>query len=178
VANLMAAVENAKQQTLPRFLVALGIPQVGAQTARDLAQHFLTLPALMQQAQNPSVLANIHGIGEKIAAEITAFFANPANQQLIAAYQAHGVTIAPYAAPTATTGFFTAKTVVLTGTLSSLSRPEATARLQAQGAKVTGSVTAKTDYLIAGAEAGSKLTQAQTLGIPILTETDLLTHLT
>ena len=191
VNNLVAAIEKAKAPTLPRFIAALGIPNVGIQTATDLAKHYpawgdfyaaATTPVAVIASgakQSPKAdhpLLHVHGIGEKVASGIAAFFGNSHNQELVAALMANGVRPQAYQASTAQ-GFFTGKTVVLTGTLSTLTRPEAKARLEAQGAKVTGSVTSKTDYLIAGEEAGSKLKEAGRLGVAVLDEAALLENL-
>lgn len=180
VANLVAAVEKAKTVTLPRFIAALGIPQVGEATAQDLAANYPqweVFYAVATGAESQTQLSNIEGIGPKVAEAIADFFANPHNRELIAALHAAGVVIQPYVSASKRQGFFTGKTVVLTGTLEGLTREEAKARLVAQGAKVTGSVTGKTDFVIAGAEAGSKLKDAQRLGITVLDEKALLTHL-
>lgn len=180
VTNLLAAINKARSVSLPRFITALGIPQVGESTAADLANNYSTWQAfytLATSAEAEAALNNIEGIGPKVASAITGFFANPANRQLVEALQNNGVTIQPYQRAPRREGFFTGKTVVLTGTLESLTRDEAKARLTAQGAKVTGSVTSKTDFVIAGAESGSKLKEAQRLNIKVLSEQDLLTHL-
>ncbi|MBI1309314.1 MAG: NAD-dependent DNA ligase LigA [Proteobacteria bacterium] len=179
VAKLTAAIEKAKSVTLPRFLTALGIPNVGETTAQDISRHFTTWPNVLAAALAPDAEAQftaIEGIGPVVAAAITSFFSNPRNVELTQALQTNGVTIQEYKKAAKTQGFFTGKTVVLTGTLSTMSRDEAKARLISQGAKVTGSVTSKTDFVIAGAEAGSKLKEAQRLSITILSEDDLLAH--
>lgn len=178
--NLQVNLEKAKATTLPRLLIALGIPHVGEATAHDVAQHFGTLPALLEAIDTETasaIFAVIEGIGPIVAGSLVHTLRLPANRELLSAWQAAGLTVAPYVAAPKTLGFFSNKTVVLTGTLTSMSRPEAKARLQAQGAKVTGSVTAKTDYLIAGSEAGSKLDEATRLGIEIIDEDLFLKHL-
>lgn len=180
VEKLTAAIEKAKSVTLPRFITALGIPNVGEATASDLAHHFPTW-ALFEEALNTETAAAqleaIEGIGPKVAESITSFFANPQNRKLVQALFANGVTIQPYQSRARAQGYFTGKTVVLTGTLATMSRDEAKSRLLSQGAKVTGSVTSKTDFLITGAEPGSKLKQATALGVAILEEEQFLTHL-
>jgi DNA ligase (NAD+) len=180
VTNLIAAIEKAKTISLPRFLTALGIPQVGEATANDLAHNFPTWENFLTAATAPdaeTTLTSIEGIGPKVAYAITSFFANPQNIKLTQALIANGVTIQPYQRASRAQGFFTGKTVVLTGTLAQLTRDEAKARLTAQGAKVTGSVTSKTDFLIAGESPGSKLKDAEKNQVPVLTEDDFLTHL-
>lgn len=178
--NLQASLEKAKATTLPRLLIALGIPHVGEATAHDIALHFGTLEALLAAIDTEEALATfaaIEGIGQVVAGSLVHTLRLPANRDLLAKWQTAGLTVAPYVAAPKVQGFFSGKTVVLTGTLASMSRPEAKARLQAQGAKVTGSVTAKTDFLIAGADAGSKLTEATRLSIVILEENDFLKYL-
>jgi DNA ligase (NAD+) len=158
----------------------LGIPQVGEATAHDLAAHFGTLVALQAAAAGEGAEARfgaLEGIGPVVAASLVHTLNLPANRELLSAWQAAGVVAEPYLAVPKQQGFFTGKVVVLTGTLQHLTRAEAKARLQAQGAKVTGSISASTDYLIAGAEAGSKLQQAEKLGITILDEVALLEYL-
>ena len=180
VDNLLAAIEKAKIVSLPRFIAALGIPLVGEATAVDLSRNHPTwenLFATITGDHATEALLAIEGIGPKVAHSIVDFFANPHNVQLVQALQVNGVQVQPYEKQTGRQGFFTAKTVVLTGTLTTLTRDEAKARLLAQGAKVTGSVTSKTDFVIAGADPGSKLKNAQKLEIPILDEDAFLAHL-
>jgi DNA ligase (NAD+) len=180
VTNLLTAIEKAKTPPLPRFIVALGIPHIGTQTSIDLAKHYPTWESFYQTATAPDAteqLQTVHGIGEKVASSTAAFFANSHNRQLVKALLENGVQPQTYTAKQAKQGFFTGKVVVLTGTLSTLTRQEAKARLEGQGAKVTGSVSASTDYLIAGAEAGSKLKEAHRHNVPVLSEDDLLKHL-
>lgn len=180
VTNLLAAIEAAKAPPLPRFITALGIENVGEVTASDLAHRFGSWDALCAAVRGPEAymnLTDIQGVGPKVAQSIIGFFSNPANQALFSALSQNGVLPQPYMHQAKSEGFFSGKTVVLTGTLSALTRDEAKARLIAQGAKVTGSVTSKTDYVIAGADAGSKLTNAQKLGVTVLDETAFLAAL-
>jgi DNA ligase (NAD+) len=178
VANLLAAIEKARTPTLPRLLVALGIPQVGTQTATDLAHHTGTLATLMQlAAEDPAKLEAIDGIGPTVAANLHSFFTHPSNLALIGQLKANGVQPQAYVPPARQTGAFSGQTVVLTGTLARLTRAEAKARLLAQGAKVTGSVSASTHWLIYGEAPGSKLTDARRLGVPTLTEAEFLAQL-
>jgi DNA ligase (NAD+) len=175
--NLFANLEKAKRTTLPRLLIGLGIPHVGEATAHDLAAHFGTLENLLQAANGAgaeATFAALEGIGSVVAASLVHTLNLPANQELLHAWRAAGVVVEAYVAAPKQQGFFTGKVVVLTGTLQALTRAEAKARLQAQGAKVTGSVSASTDYLIAGTEAGSKLKEAQRLGVVVLGEDELL----
>jgi DNA ligase (NAD+) len=150
---------------------------VGEATAHDLAAHFGTLENLLQAANGAgaeATFAALEGIGSVVAASLVHTLNLPANQELLHAWRAAGVVAEAYVAAPKQQGFFTGKVVVLTGTLQALTRAEAKARLQAQGAKVTGSVSASTDYLIAGTEAGSKLKEAQRLGVVVLGEDELL----
>ncbi len=175
--NLFANLEKAKRTTLPRLLLALGIPQVGETTAHDLAAHFGTLEAILAAATHPEAetqFAALEGIGAVVAASLVHTLNLPANQELLQAWAAAGVVAEPYVAAPKQQGFFTGKIVVLTGTLQTLTRAEAKARLQAQGAKVTGSVSASTDYVITGTEAGSKLKDAERLGVTVLDEAGLV----
>jgi len=172
VANLVAAIEKAKTISLPRFVAALGVPLVGETTAADLARHYPTWPELfaaLTAEDAATTLTAIDGVGPKVASSLAQFFANSHNVRLVESLVANGVRVRPHTRAAAQ-GAFTGKTVVLTGTLATLSREEAKARLLAQGAKVTGSVTSKTDMVIAGAEPGGKLKSAHQLGIPVLDE--------
>ncbi|WP_449413036.1 NAD-dependent DNA ligase LigA [Pandoraea soli] len=166
--NLVAALETARHTTLARFIFALGIRHVGEATAKDLARHFGKLDNVM--AASVEELLAVHDVGPIVAQSIANFFGEPHNVEVIEQLRAAGVTWAesePAAeAPLPLAG----KTFVLTGTLPTLSRDEAKAMLEARGAKVAGSVSAKTDYVVAGAEAGSKLAKAEALGVPVLDE--------
>jgi DNA ligase (NAD+) len=168
--NLITAIEKSRTVPLHRFIFALGIGHTGEHAARLLASTFETLDELM--AASKEDLKAIHGMGSITADAIAGFFANPANRSLIDRLKDTGVKIFnPLAKPAAKTGhLFAGKTVVLTGTLTTMTRTEAKARLQSLGAKVTGSVSKNTDYLVAGKEAGSKLTRARDLGVPVLDE--------
>ncbi len=180
LSNLFANLEKAKRTTLPRLIIALGIPHVGEATAHDLAVHCGSLEALLAAAsatQAEDYFAAIEGVGPIVAASVVHTLNLPANIALLKAWQAAGLVAEPYRAAPKQQGFFTGKVVVLTGTLQTLTRAEAKARLQAQGAKVTGSVSASTDYLIAGSDAGSKLTDAERLQVSVLTEAELLAKL-
>lgn len=171
--NVVDALVKAKETTLPRFLYSLGIREVGEATAANLAKHFKTLEAV--QAASHDDLIEVQDIGAIVASHITAFFAQDKNQMVIDDLRAQGVhwpdvEAKDSSAPQPLAG----KIVVLTGSLSQLTRTDAKAALEGLGAKVTGSVSKKTDILFAGDNAGSKLAKAQELGVEIRTEADLI----
>jgi len=168
--NLVAALEKSKHTTLDRFLYALGIREVGDATARILATEFGGLDALMQATQEQ--LEAIHDIGPVVAQHIVQFFRQPHNREVIARLQAAGIHW-PEVERTAYQPL-QGNTYVLTGTLSGITRDQAKQKLQALGAKVSGSVSNKTTAVIAGEKAGSKLAKAEALGVKILSEQDLL----
>jgi DNA ligase (NAD+) len=170
--NLVGALERGKITTLARFLYALGIREVGEATAMALAGHFGTLEALM--AAEEERLRQVPDIGPVVAAAIRAFFQEPHNQVVIARLRAAGVRWPESEVKRAIEQPLAGKTFVLTGTLESLTRDEASDRLRALGAKVSGSVSKKTDYVVAGREAGSKLDKARELGVTVLDEAGLL----
>ena len=166
--NLLAAIDKSRQTTLARFIFALGIRNVGEATAKDLARHFGALDNLLEA--DIESLQRVPDVGPVVAASILNFFAEPHNREVIEQMRAAGVHW-PEGAPSAPlTLALTGKTFVLTGTLPSLTREDAKALIEAQGGKVAGSVSKKTDFVVAGAEAGSKLTKAQELGVTILDE--------
>ena len=174
--NLLANIAKAKETTFARFIFALGCRHVGEATALSLAQHFRTLDRL--EAADEAALMQVDDVGEIIAQSIVAFCKEPHNRTVIEALIAAGVMWPAVEAPTeGTTSLVAGKTFVLTGTLPTLSRDEAKDLLIAAGAKVSGSVSKKTDFVVAGAEAGSKLEKAQTLGISILDEEALMAML-
>ena len=170
-ANLIAALEKSKETTLARFIYALGIRHVGESTARDLAAHFKSLQALMDADSDE--LLKVNDIGEVIAQSIIHFFEEEHNREVIEKLIAEGVHW-PLPQDSAVNDALSGKTFVLTGTLPSMGREEAKALLLAQGAKVASSVSKKTDYVVAGAEAGSKLEKAQALGIKIIDQEEML----
>jgi DNA ligase (NAD+) len=170
--NLVEAIEQSKETSLNRFLFGLGIREVGEATALALAEHFGKLQSIMDA--EPETLEQVPDVGPVVASRIRAFFLEPHNLEVIRNLIEQGVTWPekePVRAPT--DGPLAGKTFVLTGTLPSMTRDEAKAKIQAHGGKVTGSVSKKTDYLVAGDKAGSKLTKAQNLEIEILDETGL-----
>ena len=169
-ANLIAAIAASRGRPLHRFIFALGIRNVGEQTAKDLARHFGSLDALM--AADPAALTQVPEVGPVVAASLRAFFAEPHNRAVIEQLRAAGTWVDGEARPPA--GPLLGKTLVITGTLPSLSRDEAKAIIEAAGGKVAGSVSKKTDFVVAGADPGSKLAKAQELGISVLDEAGML----
>ena len=175
--NLVSAIEDSKSTTLARFLFGLGIRDVGEATAASLAAHFGNLPALMNASDED--LLSVDDVGPIVAARISAFFAEKHNRDVIQDLIAAGVRwpeVQP--ADTGTGGPLEGKTFVLTGTLPTMTRDEAKERIQRCGGKVVGSVSSKTSFLVAGAKAGSKLNKAQSLGVSVLSEGELLELLT
>ncbi len=170
--NFLDGIERSKRTTLARFIYALGIRNVGEVTAKALARHLLTLDNLIKIDE--ARLQLVPDIGPIVAQSITTFFTEPHHLELVAQLRAAGVwwpeSDEVVARPTPLGG----KTFVLTGTLSSMSREEAKSRLEAQGAQVTGSVSQKTDYLVAGEEAGTKLDKALKLNVAVLDEQQFL----
>lgn len=167
--NLIAALEESKRCPLSRFLLAIGIPNIGKRTARDLAQAFGTLDALAQA--DTAALVQMDDVGEIVAGSIQEFFSYPENQRMIARLLDAGVS--PQPEGKAAGGALSGLTIVVTGTLPTLSRQEAEAFIRDHGGNAVGSVSRKTSYVVAGENAGSKLQKAQTLGIPVLSEAEL-----
>ena len=173
--NLIDALEKSKQTTLPRFLFGLGIRHVGEATAKALARHFGTLDAVMDATEEQ--LIEVGDVGPIVAKSLRTFFEQPHNREVVAQLRACGVRWEeseegrPAAAPPRP---LAGKTFVITGTLPSLGRDEAKDRVEAAGGKVAGSVSKKTDFVVAGAEAGSKLLKAQELGVVVIDEAALL----
>jgi len=166
--NLLDALEKSKQTTLARFLFALGIRHVGETTAKDLARHFGTLDAIM--AAGTDQLLQTPDVGPVVAESIHTFFAQPHNREVVEQLRAVGIHWPEGEPAPAALLPLAGKTFVLTGTLPTLSRDDAKALLEAQGAKVSGSVSKKTHYVVAGEEAGSKLDKARELGVPVIDE--------
>lgn len=172
--NLVASLEKSKHTTLGRFLFALGIRHVGEATAKDLARHLGSMDRIMDAPVEE--LAQVPDVGPVVAASIHTFFAQAHNREVVEQLRACGITWEEGEAKVAS-GPLVGRTVVLTGTLPTLSRDQAKDMLEAAGAKVAGSVSKKTDFVVAGTDAGSKLTKAQELGINILDESGLLSLL-
>jgi DNA ligase (NAD+) len=170
--NVLAALEKSKSTTLNRFLFGLGIRHVGEATAKDLARHFGTLDAIMDASVEQ--LLQVRDVGPVVAESIHTFFAQPHNREVVEQLRACGVHWDEGAPAQKAPQVLAGKTVVLTGTLPTLGRDAAKELLEAAGAKVSGSVSKKTSYVIAGAEAGSKLAKAQELGVPVLDEAGML----
>ena len=184
VDNMMAGLEQAKQRELWRAIHALGIPNVGMQTAKDLSSHFKSMDAL--EAAQPGDLLHtkigkkggvsyesvISGVGVEVSESILSFFSDPNHRDWVKAMRAAGLNLVEAAAAGSVAGV-AGKTFVLTGTLPTLGRDEARDMIEKAGGKVSGSVSKKTDYVVAGEEAGSKLTKAQELGVAILDEATL-----
>ncbi len=172
-ANVLAALERSKQTTLPRLLYALGIREVGEATALALARHFGDLDALIEAARShPEQIEQVPDVGPVVAAHVHAFFAAPEHRALIGRLRDAGVTWAPFTARAADLPL-AGQTFVLTGTLAGMTREQAQEALTALGARVSGSVSKKTRYVVAGEAPGSKLEKAQALGIPVLDEAGL-----
>jgi DNA ligase (NAD+) len=169
--NVLAALEKSKQTTLPRFLFGLGIRHAGEATAKDLARYFGKLDAIMDASEEQ--LLEVPDVGPVVAQSIHTFFQQPHNREVVEQLRACGVTWEEGEPAQRAPKPLAGKTVVLTGTLPTLTRDEAKDMLETAGAKVAGSVSKKTDYVIAGAEAGSKLDKARELGIKVLDEEGL-----
>jgi len=172
-ANVHAAIEKSKDTTLGRFVYALGIRNVGEVTAKDLASHFGAIDRIMDA--DAEQLEEVPDVGPVVAESIAAFFRERHNREVVEQLRAAGVHWPEGArAKKAASGPFAGKIVVLTGTLGSMGRDDAKERIEAAGGKVTGSVSKKTDYVVAGSEAGSKLDRATELGIRVLDENEFL----
>ena len=169
--NLLDALEKSKQATLARFVFALGIRHVGEATAKELARHFGQLDAIMVASED--ALLQVADVGPIVAHSIRTFFDQAHNREVVQDLRDAGVTWAEGDALAPTEMPLAGLTVVLTGTLQSMGRDEAKDKLEALGAKVAGSVSKKTSYVVAGAEAGSKLDKAQSLGVPVLDDAGL-----
>ena len=170
--NLLAEIEGSKRTTLARFLYALGIRHVGETTAKDLAAHFGALDRIVEASE--AQLLEVRDVGPVVAASIRAFFDQPHNREVVEQLRACGIAWeegdgTADTAPKPLAG----KTLVITGTLPTLSREDAKASIEAAGGRVSGAVSKKTDYLVAGQEAGSKLEKAAALGVSVLDEDGL-----
>ncbi|MDP0026737.1 NAD-dependent DNA ligase LigA [Glaesserella parasuis] len=174
--NALQSIEKAKNTTLARFLFALGIRDVGESTAQNLANHFGTLDAIRQA--DLDTLKQVQDVGEVVANRLFQFWQEPHNIEVVEDLIAQGVKWQDVVPQEIADNPLKDKTVVLTGTLTQLTRDQAKALLQQLGCKVSGSVSSKTDYLIAGEKAGSKLAKAQELGVKILSEDELIGYFT
>lgn len=170
--NVLDGLEKSKRTTLPRFLFGLGIRHVGEATAKDLAKHFGKLDAIMDASVD--ALLQVNDVGPVVAESIHTFFAQPHNREVVEQLRACGVSWEEGEPRQAASLPLAGMTVVLTGTLPTMGRDQAKDMLEAAGAKVSGSVSKKTSYVVAGAEAGSKLEKAQELGVPVLDEAGML----
>jgi len=170
--NLLDAIEKSKLTSLPRFIYALGIRNVGESTAKDLAGFYGDLYEIMQQTEESLQL--VPDIGPTVAKSISDFFSQTRSREVIESLIRLGVHWPKYDIRKSASGIFAAKTFVLTGTLPSMSREEVKSIIEMNGGKVSGSVSKKTDYVVAGSDAGSKLATAQELGIKIISQQELL----
>jgi DNA ligase (NAD+) len=170
--NLLAAIDASRATTLARFIFALGIRNVGETTAKDLARHFGSLDKLI--AATEADLLAVRDVGPIVAQSIIQFFVEPHNLDVVRTLRAKGVHWPESHGLQQSAGILAGKTLVLTGTLPTLTRDAAKEKIEAAGGKVAGSVSKKTDYVVAGEEAGSKLAKAQDLGVTILDESGLL----
>ncbi len=170
--NILDALDHSKNTTLARFIYALGMRNVGEATAKDLAKHFGNLSALM--LADTATLLTVNDVGPVVAESISNFLGEQHNKDVIDALQQAGITWPETEGKQLATGHLLGKTFVITGTLPTLSRDEAKEMIEAVGGKVSGSVSKKTDFVIAGSDAGSKLDKAQELGLVILDEAGLL----
>ena len=171
--NLLDGLEKSKSTTLARFIFGLGIRHVGETTAKELARHFGTLDALI--GADEVALTQVSDVGPVVAQSLQHFFGEPHNREVVAQLRIAGVHWPEHkGTPQYSTTHLSGKIFVLTGTLPSLSREKAAALLEAVGVKVTGSVSKKTDYVVAGTDAGNKLEKARELGVPVLDEAGML----
>jgi DNA ligase (NAD+) len=173
--NVLDALQKSKETTLPRFLYGLGIRQIGESTARDLAKHFGSLDAIMDATEEQ--LLQVNDVGPIVAHSLRTFFDQPHNREVMEQLRAVGITWPEGEPASAAPQPLLGKTFVLTGTFPTLSRDEAKDRLEAAGAKVSGSVSKKTSYVVAGSEAGSKLDKAKELGVQVIDEAQMLAML-
>ena len=173
-ANLLQALHRSRKTTLARVIYALGIRNVGETTARDFARHFGDLQPLLEASE--AALLQVPDVGPVVARSVRQFLDEAHNREVIAALLRAGVSW-PRSEPAPRRAAGATKTFVLTGTLSGMSRDEARAAIEAKGHKVAGSVSKKTDYVVAGEDAGSKLDKARALGIRILEEKEFMASL-
>lgn len=170
--NLIDAIGRSKQQPLHRLIFGLGIPYIGTSAAKILADHFKNMQRLKEA--DTEALNALEGIGEKMAQSVVAFFNKPENQQIIEKLAGHGVRMEVETTEESTSGKLSGKRFVLTGTLPGLTRNEAAELIEKHGGKVMSAVSGNTDFVLAGEKAGSKLQKAEKLGVPVISESDLL----
>lgn len=173
--KLVRAIAASKQKPFSKVLYGLGIRHVGATIANLLTEHFPSVQILAQAS--PEAIAAVHGIGTEIAQSVVQWFAEPSHQQLLKALAKHGIKLSASDTPIAnktSAGKLTGKTLVITGTLPTLKRETAKEMIESAGGKVSESISSKTSYLVVGADAGAKLAKATKLGIPLLSESELL----
>ncbi|RZL94730.1 MAG: NAD-dependent DNA ligase LigA [Variovorax sp.] len=170
--NLVDALEASKKTTLPRFIFGLGIRHIGESTAKDLAKHFGKLDAIMDATEEQ--LLEVNDVGPVVATSLRTFFDQPHNREVVEQLRACGLTWGEGEPAARAPRPLAGKTFVITGTLPTLSRDDAKDKLEAAGAKVAGSVSKKTDYVVAGTEAGSKLDKARDLGVAVIDEAQML----
>jgi DNA ligase (NAD+) len=170
--NLLVSIERSRSVSLARFIFALGIRHVGEKTALDLARHFGSIERLRRASCED--LMQTPDVGPVVAASVQAFFAHPEQARIVDALVQELSLPAPEPVPPPTELPLSGVTVVLTGTLASMGRDEASQRLTALGAKVSGSVSARTGFVVAGEEAGSKLDKARALGVRVIDEKEFL----
>lgn len=177
-ANLRAEIERSRENDLSRLLFALGIRHVGEKAAATLARRFGSLDALIGAAETDAAgLQAVEEVGPNTAAAISAWFSHPRHRELVEKLRAHGVNFLSRERRAPADGPLSGKTVVITGTLSGISREEAARRLEAAGAKVSSSVSRKTDYVVAGESAGSKLEKGRALGVPAVSWEEMVAML-
>jgi DNA ligase (NAD+) len=178
ISKLLQAIDGSRHNSVERLLTGLGIRHVGAKAATVLAEHFGDIPAIAAASEDE--LAEVAGLGPIIASTVAQYFAMDTTSELMSELQTAGVNMSftSQAAAPAADSFVSGKTVVITGKFTDFTRPELSARLKSLGAKVTGSVSKKTDILVAGEAAGSKLSKAETLGVRVMTEAELKQELT
>jgi DNA ligase (NAD+) len=173
---LLAAIAASKDRPIARLLVGLSLPRVGTHVAQLLARRFPSIPALAEASRE--ALESIEGIGPEIAGGVHEWFHTPENRALIEKLQQAGVRMQDEVeAEPPTAASLQGKIVVITGTLSGMSRDEATAAAEGAGARVTASVSKKTSFVVAGTDAGSKLTKAQALGVEVIDEVEFVRRL-
>jgi len=172
VENLLTAIEKSKGQPFSKVLYALGIRYVGSGAAKKLADNFQSIDELMQATEE--IIESVHEIGPSISKSIRKFFSDEKNIQIIESLKKEGLNFAGELKPTKKSSLFENKTLVLTGTLTTFTREEASEKIAALGGKVSSSVSKKTDYVLAGDNAGSKLSKASELGVKIITEQEFI----